>query len=71
MRGSLIAVRKRTMESAPTMPSESATLFPITAMTSVVTMVSITSETLKRALYTGRNAKSVGDVDDQPPSGWK
>ena len=49
--GSLIAVRKRTMESAPTMPSESTT-FDVTArITSVVIIVSATSVTPKLEEY--------------------
>ena len=51
-RESLIAVRKRTMDSAPTMPSDRATLLPITAITTVVSSVSITSETANFLLYT-------------------
>ena len=43
--GSLIAVRKRTMESAPTMPSESTTLLVTARMTSVVIIVSAISAT--------------------------
>ena len=35
--GSLMAVRKRTMDSAPTMPRESTTLDVTTIITSVVT----------------------------------
>ena len=43
--GSLMAVRKRTMDSAPTMPSDSTT-FDVTArMTSVVIIVSASSVT--------------------------
>ena len=45
--GSLIAVRKRTMESAPTMPSESTTLERTVKMASAVTIESITSESAK------------------------
>ena len=49
--GSLIAVRKRTMESAPTMPRESTT-FDVTArITSVVIIVSTTSVTPKLEEY--------------------
>ena len=45
--GSLIAVRKRTMDSAPTMPSESLRLFDMIRMTSVATIVSMTRLILK------------------------
>ena len=48
--GSLIAVRKRTMESAPTMPSESTTLERTVKMASAVTIESITSESAKLLL---------------------
>ncbi len=49
--GSLMAVRKRTMDSAPTMPSDSTT-FEVTArMTSVVIIVSATSVTPKLEEY--------------------
>ena len=48
--GSLIAVRKRTMESAPTMPSERTMLERTVKMASAVTMESITSESAKLLL---------------------
>ena len=49
--GSLIAVRKRTIESAPTMPRDKTT-FDVTAkMTSVVIIVSATSVTPKLDEY--------------------
>ena len=49
--GSLMAVRKRTMDSAPTMPRDS-TMFEVTArITRVVIMVSATSVTPKPEEY--------------------
>ena len=36
-----MAVRKRTMDSAPTMPSDSAMLLPMTVITVAVRMVSV------------------------------
>ena len=42
--GSLIAVRKRTIDSAPTMPSESTTLDVTARITIVVTIVMAISE---------------------------
>ena len=49
--GSLMAVRNRTMDSAPTMPSDSTT-FDVTArMTSVVIIVSASSVTPKPLEY--------------------
>ena len=49
--GSLMAVRNRTMDSAPTMPSDSTT-FDVTArMTSVVIIVSASSATPKPLEY--------------------
>ena len=50
-RGSLMAARKRTMESAPTMPSESTTLLVTARMTTVVIIVSATSVTPKLEEY--------------------
>ena len=41
--GSLTGVRKRTMDRAPTMPSESRTLLDTARITSVVMSVSATS----------------------------
>ena len=49
--GSLMAVRKRTMESAPTMPRESTTLLVTAKMTRVVIMVMAMRETPKPAEY--------------------
>ena len=49
--GSLIAVRKRTMDSAPTMPRESTTLLVTARITSVVIMVRATSVTPKLEEY--------------------
>ena len=43
---SLIAVLKRTIDKAPTIPSDKAILFPITVITTVVNIVNITNETL-------------------------
>ena len=40
-RASLMAVRKRTMDRAPTMPRDSAMLFPMTVMTVAVSTVSV------------------------------
>jgi transcription-repair coupling factor (superfamily II helicase) len=45
-RASLIAVRKRTIESAPTIPSDSAKLLPMTVITVPVRTVRTTRETL-------------------------
>ena len=45
-----MAVRKRTMESAPTMPRDSAMLLPMTIITVVVMTVSAARETLNLAL---------------------
>ena len=41
-----MAVRKRTMDNAPTMPRDRAMLLPITTITDVVMMVSATRDTL-------------------------
>lgn len=49
--GSLIAARKRTMDSAPTMPRESTTLLVTAGMTTVVIIVSATSVTPKLEEY--------------------
>ncbi len=49
--GSLMAVRKRTMDSAPTMPSDSTTLEVTARMTSVVIIVSAISVTPKPEEY--------------------
>ena len=49
--GSLIAARKRTMDSAPTMPRESTTLLVTARMTTVVIIVSATSVTPKLEEY--------------------
>ena len=49
--GSLMAVRKRTMDSAPTMPSDSTTLEVTARITSVVIIVSATRVTPKLAEY--------------------
>ena len=51
-RGSLMAVRKRMMESEPTMPRESARLLPMASMASVVITAMSTSVLLKFLLYT-------------------
>ena len=45
-----MAVRKRTMDSAPTMPRDRAMLFPMTIITVVVITVSAARETLNLAL---------------------
>ena len=45
-----MAVRKRTMDSAPTMPRERAMLLPMTVITVAVRMVSVTKETLNLRL---------------------
>lgn len=45
-RASLSAVRKRTMDRAPTIPSDSAMLFEMTVMTEAVSTVSTTRLTL-------------------------
>ena len=50
-RGSLIAVRKRTMDSAPTMPRERMTLEVTARITTVVIIVSVTSVTAKLEEY--------------------
>ena len=50
--GSLIAVRKRTMDSAPTMPSESAMLDEIIISTSAETIVSMMRLRLNEREYT-------------------
>ena len=50
-RGSFIAVRKRTMERAPTMPRERTTLLVTASMTKEVIMVSATRVTPKLAEY--------------------
>ena len=47
---SLMEVRNRTMDSAPTMPRDNATLFPITVITMVVRMVSVSRVMLNLAL---------------------
>ena len=49
-RESLMAVRKRTMDKAPTMPRDRAMLFPMTIMTVVVMTARATRETLNLAL---------------------
>ena len=49
-RESLMAVRNRTMDSAPTMPRDRAMLLPMTIITVVVMTVRATSETLNLAL---------------------
>ena len=49
--GSLMAVRKRTMDSAPTIPSDSTTLEVTARMTSVVIIVSAISVTPKPEEY--------------------
>lgn len=49
--GSLIAARKRTMDSAHTMPRESTTLLVTARMTTVVIIVSATSVTPKLEEY--------------------
>ena len=50
-RGSLIAVRKRTMDNAPTIPSDNTTLLVTARMTNVVIIVSATSVRPKLAAY--------------------
>ena len=50
-RGSLMAVRKRTMDSAPTMPRDSTTLLVTARMTRVVIMVRATRVTPKLEEY--------------------
>ena len=50
-RGSLMAVRKRTMDSAPTMPRDSTTLLVTARMTMVVIIVSATRVTPKLEEY--------------------
>ena len=50
-RGSLMAVRKRTMESAPTIPSESTTLEVTARITVVVIIESAMSVTPKDEEY--------------------
>ena len=50
-RGSLIAVRKRTIDNAPTIPSDSTTLDVTARITSVVIMVRATSVTPKLEEY--------------------
>ena len=57
-RESLMAVRKRTMDSAPTMPRERAMLLPMTVITVAVRTVSVTRETLNLAAV-GRAAVRV------------
>ena len=69
--GSLTAVRKRTIDSAPTMPSESTTLDVTARMTKALIIVSATSEMPKASeaitpwlvlLYTKRiNSPSAKD----------
>ena len=49
--GSLMAVRKRTIESAPTIPSESTTLLVTARMTTVVIIVRATRVVPKLAEY--------------------
>ena len=49
--GSLIAARKRTMESAPTIPRDSTTLEVTAMMTSVVTRDRPTSDKAKPVEY--------------------
>ena len=49
--GSLTAVRKRTIESAPTMPSESTTLLVTASITKVVTSATAMSDVPKFAEY--------------------
>ena len=49
--GSLMAARNRTMDSAPTMPSDSTTLEVTAMMTSVVTSASPTSVRAKPVEY--------------------
>ena len=49
--GSLIAVRKRTMERAPTIPSDRTALLVTARMTTVVIIVRATSVTPKLAEY--------------------
>ena len=49
--GSLIAVRKRTMDNAPTMPRDNTTLEVTARMTTVVIIVSATSVTPKLEEY--------------------
>ena len=50
-KGSLIAVRKRTIDSAPTIPRESTTLLVTARITTVVIIVSATSVTPKLDEY--------------------
>ena len=45
-----MAVRKRTMDKAPTIPRERAMLLPMTVMTVPVSTVKITSEALNLRL---------------------
>ena len=49
--GSLTAVRKRTMDSAPTMPIDSAMFEPMHMTTGVVMSVSMTSVMAKDGEY--------------------
>ena len=49
--GSFTAVRKRTIDSAPTIPRDNTTLLVTSQMTSVVTIRIATRETLKLRLY--------------------
>ena len=50
-RGSLMAVRKRTMDRAPTMPRESTTLLVTARITTVVIIVRATRVTAKLEEY--------------------
>ena len=49
--GSFTAVRKRTIDSAPTIPKDSTTLLVTPLITNVVTNKIATKETLKLRLY--------------------